>query len=79
MGFFFFGLATLDVLLEVAPLDQILDLVLQLSALLYGVPNVFGIRIVFILIGVRLMSEWVKAVHEGLIGDGVQDLFSVGH
>ena len=53
---------------------QILDLVLQLGALLCGVPNVFVIRTLFIFIAVRFVSEWVRAAYEELIGDGIQDL-----
>ena len=68
----------MDVFLEVAPLDQVLDLVFQLSVLFYCVPNILVIRIIFVLINVRPMSEWVRAAHEEFIGDGVQDLFSGG-
>ena len=58
-----------------APFDQVLDLILQLSALLCGMPNILVIRIVFVLVNVRPMSEWVRATHEKLIGDAIQDLF----
>ena len=56
-GFFFLGLAALDVFLDVASLDQVLDLVLQLGALLCDMPNILVIRIVFVLISIRPMSE----------------------
>ena len=65
MGFFFLGLAALDVFFEVAFLDQVLDLVLQLGALFCGVPNILMIRTIFVLISVWSMSEWVMMAHEG--------------
>ena len=71
-------MGTSHLLEKVASLYQILDLVLKLGALLYGVPNVFVIRTVFVLIGVRSVSKWVRAVHERLIGDDVQDLLLTG-
>ena len=77
-GFFFPWLATSNVFLEVAPLDQVLDLILQLGALFCGVPNILMIRTILVLINVRSMSKWDRAAHEGFIGDGVQDLLFFG-
>ena len=75
---FFLGLVALDILLEVTFPDQVFDLVLQFGALLYGVLNVFMIRTVFVLISVWPVSKQVRVGYKGLIGDGVQDLLSVG-
>ena len=58
--------------------DQVFDLILQFGALLYGVPNVFVIRTVFVLISVWPVSERVRTKHERLVGDGVQDFLLTG-
>ena len=49
---FYLGLVALDILFEVTSFDQVFDLILQLGALIRGVPNVFMIRIVCVLISV---------------------------
>ena len=77
-GLFFFGLVALNILLEVTSLDQGVNLILQFGALLRDVHNVFVIRIVFVLISVWLVLEWVRIMHEGLVGDDVQDLLLIG-
>ena len=64
LGFFFPKLDASNVFLKVAPLDQVLDLVLQFGALLCGMPKILVIRTILVLISVWLMLEWVRTAHK---------------
>ena len=58
-------------------LNQKLDFILQLGALLRGVSNGFVVGAVLVLVSVRPMSNRIGAPCEKFVGYDIQDLFLV--